>query len=73
MRELDAAQIVQTVKRLCIEANCQLPGDIKTCIENDDEFIVNSSLEMSDYIISDRSVTQLQELIKKAQKKRKSS
>jgi tartrate dehydratase alpha subunit/fumarate hydratase class I-like protein len=34
MRELDAAQIVQTVKRLCIEANCQLPGDIKTCIEN---------------------------------------
>ena len=34
MRQLDAAQIVQTVKRLCIEANCQLPGDIKTCIEN---------------------------------------
>ena len=34
MRELDAAQIVQTVKRLCIEANCQLPGDIKSCIEN---------------------------------------
>ena len=34
MRELDAAKIVQTVKRLCIEANCQLPGDIKTCIEN---------------------------------------
>ncbi len=33
MRELDAAQIVQTVKRLCIEANCQLPGDIKSCIE----------------------------------------
>ena len=33
MRELDAAQIVQTVKRLCIEANCQLPGDIKNCIE----------------------------------------
>ena len=34
MRELDAAQIVQTVKRLCVEANCQLPGDIKACIEN---------------------------------------
>ncbi len=34
MRALDAQQIVQTVKRLCIEANCQLPGDIKSCIEN---------------------------------------
>ena len=34
MRELDAQQIVQTVKRLCIEANTQLPGDIKACIEN---------------------------------------
>ena len=34
MRELDAQQIVQTVKRLCIEANCQLPGDVKACIEN---------------------------------------
>ena len=34
MRKLDAQQIVQTVKRLCIEANCQLPGDVKACIEN---------------------------------------
>ena len=34
MRELDAQLIVQTVKRLCIEANCQLPGDVKACIEN---------------------------------------
>ena len=34
MRELDAQLIVQTVKRLCIEANCQLPSDVKACIEN---------------------------------------
>jgi len=33
MRELDAQQIVQTVKRLCIEANCYLPGDVRKCIE----------------------------------------
>ena len=34
MRELDAQQITQTVKRLCIEANCQLPADIKNRIES---------------------------------------
>lgn len=32
MRELNAAAITETVKRLCIEANCHLPGDMKTCI-----------------------------------------
>ena len=34
MRELDAKLITQTVKRLCIEANSQLPVDIKTRIED---------------------------------------
>ena len=34
MRELDAALITQTVKRLCVEANCYLPGDMQACIEN---------------------------------------
>ena len=34
MRELDAALITQTVKRLCVEANCYLPGDMKACIED---------------------------------------
>ena len=33
MRELSAQQITQTVKRLCIEANCHLPGDLKERIE----------------------------------------
>ncbi len=33
MRELAAARITEVVKRLCIEANCHLPGDVKTCIE----------------------------------------
>lgn len=35
------------------------------CVEADDEFIVNASLKLSDYIISDRSVTQLQALAEK--------
>lgn len=37
----------------------------KQCIENDDEFIVEASLAMSEYIISDRSVSQLQDLAEK--------
>ena len=34
MREITALQITETVKRLCIEANCYLPQDMKTCIES---------------------------------------
>lgn len=34
MRQLDAALITQTVRRLCIEANCHLPADVKACIRN---------------------------------------
>ncbi len=37
----------------------------KDRIAADDDFIVEASLEMSDYIVSDRSVTRLQELAKK--------
>ena len=33
MRELDAKLITQTVKQLCIDANCYLPGDMKARIE----------------------------------------
>ena len=33
MRTLNASVITETVKRLCVEANCYLPGDMKTCIE----------------------------------------
>ena len=32
MREINAALITETVKRLCIEANCHLGDDIKKCI-----------------------------------------
>ena len=35
------------------------------CIKDDDNFIVDASLKMSDYIVSDRSVTQLQDIAKK--------
>ena len=35
------------------------------CAENDDEFVITASLELSDHIISDRSVTQLQTLAQK--------
>jgi len=33
MREISGAKITEVVKRLCIEANCHLPQDVKTCIE----------------------------------------
>ena len=32
MREISAVQITETVRRLCIEANCHLPDDMKACI-----------------------------------------
>ena len=32
MREIQASKITETVKRLCVEANCVLPGDIKSRI-----------------------------------------
>lgn len=35
------------------------------CVEEDEEFIIDASLAMSDYIVSDRSVTQLQKLAEK--------
>lgn len=37
----------------------------KERIKSDDEFIVESILKLSDYIVSDRSVTQLQEIMRK--------
>jgi anionic cell wall polymer biosynthesis LytR-Cps2A-Psr (LCP) family protein len=42
-----------------------LHSKLKHCIENDKDFIVNTSLEMAEYIVSDRSVTQLQDLMEK--------
>ena len=33
MREIDALIITETVKKLCIEANCHLGNDIKNCIK----------------------------------------
>ena len=33
MREINAIQITETVKKLCIEANCHLSSDIKKCIK----------------------------------------
>lgn len=33
IREISADQITRTVKRLCIDANCHLPGDMKKRIE----------------------------------------
>ena len=38
---------------------------LQLCINNDSEFIVDASLKMSDYIVSDRSITQLQDIAKK--------
>ena len=33
MREISAEKITEVVRRLCIEANCHLPGDVKASIE----------------------------------------
>ncbi|MBR7132406.1 MAG: LCP family protein [Clostridia bacterium] len=42
-----------------------LYSQMTSCIENDDEFIVNAASKLGNYIVSDRSVTQLQEIAKK--------
>ena len=34
MRQITTEKITETVKRLCIEANCYLPKDMKNCIES---------------------------------------
>ena len=34
MREIKAEKITEVVKKLCIEANCKLPEDVKSCIKN---------------------------------------
>ena len=34
MRQITTEKITETVKRLCIEANCYLPKDMKKCIES---------------------------------------
>ena len=34
MREISAQLITDVVKKLCIEANCHLPNDMKSCITN---------------------------------------
>lgn len=34
MRKILAEKVTETVRRLCIEANCYLPLDVKDCIEN---------------------------------------
>ena len=34
MREINASLITETVKRLCVEANCHLSSDIKDCIRD---------------------------------------
>ena len=37
MRELSAQRITEVVRKLCIEANCHLPHDMKVCIERSHE------------------------------------
>ena len=32
MREIRASDVTQTVRRLCVEANCRLPEDMRACI-----------------------------------------
>ena len=34
MREISVQKVTEVVKRLCIEANCHLPQDVRNCIES---------------------------------------
>ena len=34
MREINLSVITETVERLCVEANCHLPSDVKCAINN---------------------------------------
>lgn len=43
MREIPVEQITETVKRLCIEAACNLPGDAEQLIKK------NQALEESQF------------------------
>ena len=60
MRELSAKQITETVERLCVEANCHLPGDmqdrIRACYEGEDWPGAREILEqiIENYQIADR-------------------
>ncbi len=42
-----------------------LQAKIRQCMDTDEEFLVNAALELSDHIVSDRSVNQLQELVRR--------
>ncbi|MBO5248089.1 MAG: LCP family protein [Clostridia bacterium] len=42
-----------------------LHAKFEQCVAQDPDFIVNTSLSVSEYLVSDRSVTQLQELVRK--------
>ncbi len=42
-----------------------LINELKRSINEDDEFVIEASLKMADYIVCDRSVTQLQDLARK--------
>ncbi len=42
-----------------------LRESFKTCVAEDDEFLVDAATKMADHLISDRSVTQLQDLSEK--------
>ena len=60
MREIQASDVTQTVRRLCIEANCRLPEDMRACIarSRDEEAwpIARDSLDriIENYEIADR-------------------
>lgn len=37
MRIIDSSEVMRVVRKLCIEANCRLPDDVKLCIEKSRE------------------------------------
>ena len=63
MREISAQTITETVKKLCIEANCHLTEDVKNCIRSkrDDESW-QSAREVLDRIIENFEIADKQDL-----------
>lgn len=57
MREINAISVTETVKKLCIEANCHLTDDVKSCIRScRDEECWQGAREILDRIIENYEI-----------------
>ena len=57
MREIQASDVTQTVRRLCVEANCRLPEDMRACIARSrDEEVWPIARDILDRIIENYEI-----------------